>query len=167
MVLNALSLHHNYTSAAHMQINAFIIWDASSVLEDVLNVVVLFLFFFFVFHSRSFARPPKYFYLLKPTSLNGFQVKDTYCGNSLPGPRCCTFPRTIYIIHCLRPESGDLYKERADRQRENRWCFISCRERERKRESVRWREYRVQYVFCLLFVGEKKKKKTFGAEVII
>lgn len=67
--------------------------------------------------------------------------------------RCCTFPRTIYIIHCLRPESRDLYKEQADRLRENRWHFISCRERERDGESM---EYSMSSVSCWL---EKRKEK--------
>lgn len=65
--------------------------------------------------------------------------------------RCCTFPRTIYIIHCLRPESRDLYKEQADRLRENRWHFISCRERDG--ESM---EYSMSSVSCWL---EKRKEK--------
>lgn len=69
--------------------------------------------------------------------------------NSLPGLCCCTFPRTIYIIHCLWPESRDLYKEQADRQRENRWNFISCSER----ETARVREFKMERVWstvCLL-----------------
>lgn len=101
------------------------------------------------FH-RNFARPPKIILSSEPTSLNRFQVKDTYCGNSLPGLCFCTFPRTIYIIHCLRPESRDLYKEQADRQRENRWHFISCRERDRVREKRESKTEGVWSTVCLL-----------------
>lgn len=85
-----------------------------------------------VFLSQDLCQTPKTILSSEPTGLNRFQVKDTYCGNSLPGLCCCTFPRTIYIIHCLWPESGVLYKEQADRLRENRWHFISCREGERE-----------------------------------
>lgn len=136
MLVNPLSLHHNYISAAHMQINAFINSNASNVLGYVSSV-------------QELCQTPKIILSSEPTSLNRFQVKDTYCGNSLPGPCCCTFPRTIYIIHCLRPESRDLYKEQADRQRENRWHFISCRERERQTERECKME-RVWSTVCLL-----------------
>lgn len=66
MAVNPLSLHHNYISAAHMQINALINSDASSVLEDTVDV----------FYIRTLPYP---IIILssEPTSLDRFQVKDT------------------------------------------------------------------------------------------
>lgn len=113
MAVNPLSLHHNYISAARLQINALINSDASIVLEDTVDA----------FFIRTLPYP-KIILSSEPTSLDRFQVKDTSRAVLL------TFPKTIYIIHCLWPESRDLYKEQTDRQRENRWCFISRRERE-------------------------------------
>lgn len=61
MAVNSLSLHHNYISAAHMQINAFINSDASRLWgTDQM----------YSFH-RIFARPLKQFYLLnQPVSID-------------------------------------------------------------------------------------------------
>lgn len=140
MVANAPSLQHNYTSA-HIHVSEFVPSESCSILEEISKELL----------SQKRCQNPKI--ISKETTLNSFQVKDTFFfGNSFGGLCCCTFPRTIYIIHCLQPKSRDLYKEQADKQRENRWHFISCRESERV--CARWREYGLQYVFCLPFVGK-------------
>jgi len=134
-----------------MQISTFVSLDGSAILEDISKE----------FLSQELCQNPKI--ISEKASLNRFQVKDTYCRNSLPGLGCCTFPRTIYIIHCLRPKSRDLYKEQADRRRENRWHFISCRESEREcvcMQDGESMEYSMSSVSCSL-------ENTFGAEVII
>lgn len=157
--INSLSLHRNYISLAHMQINAFIHCDAWSVQEDLSSVIL----------SRELSQTTKTILSSEPTSLNRFQVKDTYWGNFLPGLCFCTFPRTIYIIHCLQPESRDLYKEQADRQRENRWHFISCRERESvcKRARERGRVSKMESMEYSMSSVSYSLENTFGAEVII
>lgn len=83
-----------------MQINAFISSDASGVLEDALDV----------FFSLELCHAPKITLSSGPTSRDRFQVKDTSRAVALNISK-------NNIIHCLWPESRDLYKEQADRQK--------------------------------------------------
>lgn len=157
MAVNSLSLHHNYISAAHMQINAFINSDASRLWgTDQM----------YSFH-RIFARPLKQFYLLnQPVSID-FKSRTLIVEILFQGCAVVHFQEQSISFTVFGQRAGFYIKNRQTGwEKIDGILFPAGRERERGggvREG--WEMEGVWSTVCLL--SPIPLENTFGAEVII